>query len=81
MLHKLEEKYESKKEKDNNIDDDAKEVEINEVAETDNDKLVVNAANNSPPPQDTMNTTMAAAADEGGDDNDVGTEDSNNKKG
>ena len=34
MLRKLAEKYESKKEKYDDIDDDTKEVEINKVAET-----------------------------------------------
>ena len=74
MLRKLEEKDESKKGKDDNIDDKTKEVEINEVAEVDSDKLVADAVNDAPPPQDTMTTTMAAAAEEGGDNNDVGAE-------
>ena len=63
MLHKLEEKDESKREKDDDIYKNTKEVEINnnrEVAETDNDKLVVDAVNDAPPPQDAMTTTMAA---------------------
>ena len=65
MLRKLAEKDESKKEKDDDIDDKTKEVEISEngeVVETDNDKLVVDAANDSPPPQEAMNNTTAAAA-------------------
>ena len=49
-------------------------MEINEVAEIENEKLVVNATNNVPPHQDAMTTTMAAAAEEGGYDDDVGTE-------
>ena len=59
MLHKLEEKDESKKDKDDNIADKTKEAEINkngEVAETDNDKLVVDSKNDSNPTQDSMNT-------------------------
>ena len=80
MLRKLSEKDESKMEKDNNIDDNTKEVVINEngeVAETDNDELVVDAANDTPPPQDAMNTTTAAAAKEGEDDDNVVAEDGN----
>ena len=60
MLRKLAGKEKSKKEKDDGIDDDTKEVDINEVAETDNDELVVDAANNAPPPQDAMVTTVVA---------------------
>ena len=75
MLHKLAEKDESKKEKDDNIDEETKEVEINKVAETDNDGLVVGAANDAPPPQDDTTTTTAAAAEEDGDNNDVGADD------
>ena len=74
MMRKLADKDESKKEKDNNVDNKTKEVEINEngeVAETDNDKLVVDAANDAPPPQDIMTTTTALAAEEVGDDNNV----------
>ena len=48
MLQKLAEKDEYKKEKDDDIDDETKEVEINKVAETDNDELVADAANNPP---------------------------------
>ena len=73
ILHKLAEKDESKNDKDDNIDDKTKEVDINEVAETDNGELVVDVANAAPPtPQDNMNTTTAAAAEEGEDDNNVG---------
>ena len=50
MLRKLAERENSKKEKDNDIDNETKEVEINEVAETDNNELVVDAANDTPPP-------------------------------
>ena len=62
MLHKISEKYKSNKEKDDDIDDDTKEVEINkngEVAETDNDKLFIDAVNGAPPPQDAMTNTTA----------------------
>ena len=34
-------------------------MEINEVAETDNGELVVDATNGAPPPQDAMTTTTA----------------------
>ena len=37
-------------------------MENREVAETENDELVVDAANNTPPPQDAMTTTMADVA-------------------
>ena len=60
MLRKLLEKDESKREKDNDIEDETKEVDINdnrEAVETDNDKLVVDAASGTPPPQDAMTTT------------------------
>ena len=73
MLRKPAEKDESKKEKDDNIDNNTKEVEINEngeVTENENEKLVVDAANDDPPPQDAMNTTTEAASKEGGDNND-----------
>ena len=53
MLCKLAEKDESKKEKDDDIDDEIKEMDINEnreVVETDNDNLVVDTANYAPPP-------------------------------
>ena len=55
-------------------------MEINEnreVAETDNDELVVDAANDAPPPQDapTATMTMVDATEEGGDDDDMGAED------
>ena len=75
MLRKLVEKDKSKKEKYDNIDDETKEVGINEVAETDNDELVVDSVNDARPPQDAMTTTTAAAAGEGGDDADVVAED------
>ena len=64
ILHKLAEKEEYKKEKDDNIDDKTKEVEINEVAEMDNNKLVFDSANDAPPTQDTMTNTTAAATEE-----------------
>ena len=83
MLRKLAEKDESRKEKDSIVDDETKEVDINknrEVTDTDNDELVIDAANNAPPPQDAMTTTTAASTKEGGDDvklsaEDVGDED------
>ena len=53
MLRKLAEKDESKEDKNDSIDDDTKDVDINknrEVIETENDELVVDAANNNPPP-------------------------------
>ena len=78
MLRKLAEKEKSNKEKDDNIEDETKEVEINKVAETDNRKIVVDAANDAPPPQDAMPITMAAATEEGGDDNNVGAKDGDN---
>ena len=77
MLRKLADKDESKKEKDNGIDNKTNEVEINEngeVAAIDNDELVVDAANDAPPPQDAMTTTTADAAEEGGENN-VGAKD------
>ena len=86
MLRKLAEMEESKEEKYYDIDDNIKEVDINksrEVIETDNDKLVVNAANNATPHWDalTNTTTTAAATEEGWDDENVGGEDGddNNK--
>ena len=60
MLHKLAEKDESKKEKDNDIDNDTKEVEAKEnreVADTDNYELGVDAATGATTPQDAMATT------------------------
>ena len=51
ILLKLVEKDEPKKEKDDDIDDETKEVEINEneeVAETDNYNLFVDAVNDAP---------------------------------
>ena len=51
ILCKPAERDESKKEKDDDIDDKTKEVEINEnreVAEMDNDKLVVYATSDDP---------------------------------
>ena len=70
MIRKLAEKDESKEEKDEDIDNDTKKVQTNdnreviEVVETDNDKLVVDAANDVPPPQDapTTNTTSWRSA-------------------
>ena len=75
MLCNIAEKDESKKEKDDYIDVETKEVELNKVAETVNDKLVVDAANDDTPPQDAMTTTTVAAAEEGRDNDDVGAED------
>ena len=74
MLHKLAERDKSKKESDDNIGDDNKKVGINEVVDTDNEELVVDAANGAPPPQDAMTTTTEAAAEEGRDD-DMGAKD------
>ena len=45
MLCKQADKEESNKEKYDGIDDNTKEVEINEVADMDDDKLFVDAAN------------------------------------
>ena len=59
MLRKIAEKDEYKKEKDDNISDATKEVEINEngeVAETDNDKIFADASNGTTRPQDAMTT-------------------------
>ena len=72
ILRNLAEKDESKKDKDNDIEDKTKEADIKnngDFIETDNDELVVDAANNAPPPQDAPNTTTttAAATEEGGD--------------
>ena len=39
-------------------------MDINELAEMDNDELVVNATNDAPPPQDAMTTTTAAVSEE-----------------
>ena len=78
ILCKLAEKDESKKEKDDDIHDGTKKVEINQVAETDNNELVVDAANGAPPTQDAMTTTTVDAAEEGRDNDDVGAEDGNN---
>ena len=75
MLRKIAEKEESKKDKDDDIDNKTKEVDSNEVPDTDNEKIAVDAANDAPPPQDAMTTTKAASDEEGGDDNDVGAED------
>ena len=64
MLSKLAEKDEYKEDKDNKIDNNTKEVEINEngeVIDTDNEKLVINAANDDTPPQDSITTTTAVA--------------------
>ena len=80
MLRKIAEKDESKKEKDNGIDNDTKEVDINDIAETDNDKILFDAANDAPP-QDAMTTNTAATAEEGGEDDDVGAKDGNDNNG
>ena len=75
ILRKLVEKDESKEEKYDEINDDTKELDINDnggVLETENDELVVDDTNDAPTPQEvpTTTTTMAAAAEEGrGDDN------------
>ena len=50
-------------------------MEINNVAETDNDKLVFNTANNAHPPHGAMPSTTTTAYEEGGDDDDVGAKD------
>ena len=86
MVRKLAERDEYKEEKDDNIDDYTKEVEINkngDIVETDNEKIVVDAANDAPSPQDSLTTTKttAAVAKEGGDDDYVGAEDRNNNDG
>ena len=78
MLNKLADKDESKEEKDDSIDNNTKEVDINEngeVVDTDNDKLVVDAANNTPPPQDALptTTTTAASTKDDGENNNMGT--------
>ena len=81
MLRKIVEKCKSKKEKDVNIDDETKELEINEnreVAETNNEKLVVDATNNTPPSQDAMTITTAAASKEVGHKDDMGSKDGDN---
>ena len=65
MLRKLAEKDESKKEKDDDIDNDTKEVDIHKkgyITETYNDKLVVNVTNDTPPPHYAMTITTAAAS-------------------
>ena len=79
ILHKIAKKDDTKKERDDNIDNETKDFDINknvEVAETDNDKLVVDSANDHPPPQDNMvtNTTTAAAEEEDGDEDNMGSE-------
>ena len=79
MLHKLAEKDDTKKERDNDIDNETKKFNINknvEVAETENEKLVVDSANDPPPPQYNMttNTTTADAEEEGEDDDNMGAE-------
>ena len=51
--------------------------ENGEVAETDNDEIVVDAANEDPPPQEAMTNTTAADTEEGGDDDNLGTKDGN----
>ena len=75
ILHKLVEKEKPKKDKDDNSYDETKEVEINEVAETDKEELLFDDKNDNPTPQDAMTTATAAATDEDGNDNDVGTKD------
>ena len=55
MLRKLAEKKKTKKEKDNDINNETSKVDINEnreVAETKNDELIVVAKNDAPPSQD-----------------------------
>ena len=79
MLRKLAEKDEYKKEKDGNIDNYTKEVEINEVTETYNDELVFDAANDTHPPQDAMPNSTAVTDGEGGDDDDVVADDGDNE--
>ena len=72
----LVEKYESKKEKEDNIYNETKEVDINKIAEMDNDELVVGAANDAPPPQDAMTTNTEVVAEEVRKYDDVGAKDS-----
>ena len=79
MLHKLVEKDESKKEKDDNIDNGTKELEINKVTDTDKNKLVVDATNDAPPPQDAMATATTDAAEEVREDNNVNAKDGNDE--
>ena len=55
-------------------------MKIKEVAETDNDKLIVDAANDAHPPLVAMTNTTTAAAEEDGDDNYVGVDDGNDNK-
>ena len=79
ILRKLVEKDESKEEKYDEINEDTKELEINDsggVLETENEKLVVDSANDPPPPQYNMtnNTTTADAKEEGEDDDNMGAE-------
>ena len=84
MLCKLAEKEESKKEKDDNVDDKTKEVQINENGEvtvTDNDELVFDATNDASPTQYAMTNTTEAVAKESRDDDDVCAEDRNNNEG
>ena len=81
MLRKLAEKYKSKEEKDDDIYNETKEVEINEngefieVVESESDELVVDAANNTPPSNDAPTATTYKAADDN-----EGTEVNNNGK-
>ena len=80
MLQNIAEKEESKKEKDEDIDDETKELEINEkggVTDMDNDELVVGAGNDAPPHQDAMTITTEATSKEGGDNENVDAEDGN----
>ena len=73
MLRKIAEKDEPKKEKEDDIEDKTKDVEINnnrEVAEADNGNFFVDAVNDALPPQEAPATTTitAAAAEEVRDD-------------
>ena len=85
MLRKIAKNYNTKKARDDDIDNDTKEFDINkneEVAETYNGKLVIDSTNDPPPPQDNMTTTTttAAAEEEGGDDDNMGAEDGKDEK-
>ena len=62
ILHKLAEKDESRKDKDDDIDDETKEVEINEVAETDNDEIFFDAKNNAPSSSEAAPTVLVMAS-------------------
>ena len=65
MLLSLVKRYKYRNYKDDDIDNKTKKVDINEVAETENDELAVDAANNAPHHQEDMNTTTTAASEEG----------------